>query len=277
MHALAILATAPPPWHGYLAWAILGLGFASALVILGDELRPGNRQHMWIMNIVYPVTALYWGPAWVWAYFARGRRMSKKEIHRSVERLAAEGADPEELRRKAESTAKPDLSPWHLANAVSHCGAGCTLGDILGEWVIFETGILWFGTWSGTRLPEEMLIDFLAAWTLGVLFQYFTIVPMGTVGPVKGIWTAIKVDTASIVAFQVGLFGWMAIYQLVLWPNGAIKVDSSDYWFQMQIGMMLGFFTTWPVNLWLIRHRVKEKMDYRRAVAHMLEHRVRTA
>jgi hypothetical protein len=122
-----------------------------------------------------------------------------------------------------------------------------------------------------------MLIDFLAAWTLGVLFQYFTIVPMGTVGPVKGIWTAIKVDTASIVAFQVGLFGWMAIYQLVLWPNGAIKVDSSDYWFQMQIGMMLGFFTTWPVNLWLIRHRVKEKMDYRRAVAHMLEHRVRTA
>jgi len=28
----------------------------------------------------------------------------------------------------------------------------------------------------------------------------------------------------------------------------------------MQIGMMLGFLTAFPVNAWLIRHRIKEAM-----------------
>jgi hypothetical protein len=28
----------------------------------------------------------------------------------------------------------------------------------------------------------------------------------------------------------------------------------------MQIGMILGFATSWPVNRWLLRHRIKEPM-----------------
>ena len=37
------------------------------------------------------------------------------------------------------------------------------------------------------------------------------------VGRLQGIWAAIKADTLSIVAFQVGLFGYMALYHLVFW------------------------------------------------------------
>ncbi|HWC81729.1 MAG TPA: DUF4396 domain-containing protein [Pseudonocardiaceae bacterium] len=32
------------------------------------------------------------------------------------------------------------------------------------------------------------------------------------------------------------------------------------YWFLMQIGMIAGFFTAWPVNVWLIRRGIKEAM-----------------
>ena len=32
------------------------------------------------------------------------------------------------------------------------------------------------------------------------------------------------------------------------------------YWFQMQIGMVIGYFTSWPVNVWLIKRGWKEKM-----------------
>jgi hypothetical protein len=28
----------------------------------------------------------------------------------------------------------------------------------------------------------------------------------------------------------------------------------------MQIGMIAGYFTAWPVNAWLVRHGWKEKM-----------------
>lgn len=40
-----------------IVWISLGIAFLSAMVIVGDEIR--HPQKMWIMNIVWPVTALY--------------------------------------------------------------------------------------------------------------------------------------------------------------------------------------------------------------------------
>ena len=263
----------PVYWHHVLALVALAIGLASALVILVDEFVRGHRQHMWVMNLVHPITALYWGPVWVWAYVRYGRRMSVRLLDERAAELAEEGADPDALRAAGQSTERSELHPWHIANAVSHCGAGCTLGDILAEWVVFVTGITWFGTWSGHKLPEELALDFIAAWAFGVPFQYFTILPMRGDGPAKSLWTAIKVDTASIVSFQVGLFGWLAIVMLVIWPHHGISIASADFWFQMQIGMMLGFLTAWSVNHALVNARVKEKMDYRTPLSDMLEQR----
>lgn len=266
-------AASPVLWHHELAWAMLALGFACALAILVDELVLGYRQQMPIMNLVHPITALYLGPVWLWAYLTRGRRASHKWARREARRLREACDDPqakaEELREQAESTER--LRPWHVANAVSHCGAGCTLGDVAGEWLVLLLGITWFGKWSGHTLPEELLLDFLFAWTFGVVFQYFTIAPMsGEQGP-RGVWHAIRVDTASIAAFQAGLFGWMAIFMLVIWPHHGIAIDSPDFWFEMQVGMILGYATAWPVNRLLVSAGIKEKMDHRRHLGEILE------
>jgi hypothetical protein len=48
-------------------------------------------------------------------------------------------------------------------------------------------------------------------------------------------------------------------------------VDTSGHWFMMQVGMIVGFFTAWPVNRWLVRSGIKEKMDRRRHLAMMIE------
>lgn len=69
-----------PHWFELLAWVALALGFASALVVAGDIVVLGNRQHMGIMSLVFPLSALYMGPVAVWAYFARGRRMSHMKM-----------------------------------------------------------------------------------------------------------------------------------------------------------------------------------------------------
>ena len=45
----------------------------------------------------------------------------------------------------------------------------------------------------------------------------------------------------------------------VIWKP-PLPIDSSSHWFMMQIGMMLGFVTSWPVNRWLLRHGIKEPM-----------------
>jgi hypothetical protein len=268
-----------PEWLMIVRWAALGAGFASALVVLADEFVLGHRQHMAVMNLVHPITALYAGPAWVWAYFRHGRRNSHKLMHGDAEQLVAEAADLERLKREGESVEPRNLRPWHVSNAVSHCGAGCTLGDIGGEWILFAVfGAPMLGA-AGTY-GWEVIADFVLAWTLGIAFQYFTIVPMRSdLGKLAGLWQAVKVDTLSILAFQLGLFGWMAISHFVLF-QAPLPIDSSSHWFMMQVGMTLGFVTAWPVNRWLLRRGIKEKMDHRKHLAKMAEelrHRQATA
>ena len=228
----------PMGWIEAVGWFSLSIAFASALVILYDVFVRGYRQKMAIMNLVYPITALYWGPVALWFYFAHGRRKSKPMIEEMGE------PDPDQMPR------------WSiLSKAVSHCGAGCTLGDIAGEWLVLTLGLMI----GGESLLADFPMDFAWAWTLGIVFQYFTIVPMRDMGKVKGIWAAMKVDTLSILAFQAGLFGGMAIYQKLIWTPPLDKATAT-YWMMMQLSMILGFFTAWPVNNWLIKKGLKEKM-----------------
>ncbi|MFI7587435.1 hypothetical protein ACIB24_10215 [Spongisporangium articulatum] len=56
-----MMHTQPLAWLEVLAWIGLGSAFVSAGLITADIAR-GARQKLWIMNPVYPVTALYWGP-----------------------------------------------------------------------------------------------------------------------------------------------------------------------------------------------------------------------
>jgi hypothetical protein len=230
----------PPHWFDLVAWAALGVGVASALVIVADIVLLGNRQHMAIMDFAFPLTALYMGPIALWAYFARGRRMSRKRIH-----LHAVGMHRGEARD----------SVWQVSLSDSHCGAGCALGDVGGEWTVWATG--WMIGSTGALGPEYIL-DLPLAWVFGILFQYFVIAPLrGQLGRLAPLGDAIKSDTLSVLSFEIGLFGWMAVTQYAILEA---PIDSSSHWFTMQIGMMLGFLTSWPVNRWLLRHGIKEPM-----------------
>ena len=62
----------------------------------------------------------------------------------------------------------------------THCGAGCTVGDFIGEWVVFGTGF----SIAGSVLWADYAMDFVFAYALGILFQYYAIAPM------RGIITA---------------------------------------------------------------------------------------
>ncbi len=39
-----------------------------------------------------------------------------------------------------------------------------------------------------------------------------------------------------------------------------LEANSVVFWFMMQVGMIIGFFTSYPANVWLIRRGVKEAM-----------------
>lgn len=228
-----------PVWLTVLAWVALGAAFACAGWILWDIFVRGYRQRMPVMAAVWPVTALYLGPGAIAACAAWGR--------------------PQSRRWQAEHGSEPPGKPrWATVGVgVSHCGAGCTLGDIIAEFVIFAAG--W--TLLGESVYAGYIGDYLVAVGLGIVFQYFAIAPMRGLSVRKGLVAAAKADILSLTAFEIGLFGWMALMSFVFFPAPHhLHPDSPVYWFGMQIGMIIGFLTAYPANNRLIRRGIKEAM-----------------
>lgn len=60
----------PPLWLTALSWAALAVAFGCAAWIVFDIYGRSYRQHMTIMEGVWPVSALYFGPVAVAAYRA---------------------------------------------------------------------------------------------------------------------------------------------------------------------------------------------------------------
>ncbi|MHA6720217.1 DUF4396 domain-containing protein [Sphingomonas sp. RS6] len=154
-----------------------------------------------------------------------------------------------------------------VLKGASHCGAGCTLGDIIAEWAAFAVPAIaiWFGWQSlfAEKLFAVWIVDFLLAFLIGVGFQHFTIKPTRDLSPGQGIIAALKADIASITAWQVGMYGLMAVIQFAWFKpayGGIADVATPEFWFAMQLAMLAGFATSYPVNWRLIRAGLKERM-----------------
>jgi hypothetical protein len=225
-----------PPWLHILSVVSLAVGAACALAIAVDEFR--HPQHMWIMNVVWPVTALFASVIALAGYAAYGRP----------------------------SDDKPPF-PVAVAKGTSHCGAGCCLGDLIAEWLAFlAPGVaVWFG-WKGLFAEKTFavwVLDYLAAFVIGIAFQYFTIKPMRKLPAGRALIAALKADALSLTAWQVGMYGVMAVAQFAVFRallGTRLEVNTPEFWFVMQLAMLAGFATSYPVNWWLIATGVKERM-----------------
>ena len=235
LHTLAILS--------------IVVAFLCAIGIALDELR--RPQKMGVMNIVWPVSALYFSVIAVWAYVRFGRAKAAAERQHDMSMGGMQHG------RQAEQQ-HPDPTWQQVATGTSHCGAGCMIADVAAEFTIAAAGITLFGS----MLWAEYTIDFVVAWAVGIVFQYFAIRPMRQDLSAGGaILAAMKADTLSILCFQVGMYAWMALTYFVFFPapHHLTPFDPA-YWLMMQIAMIFGFATSFPMNRLLIRKGLKEAM-----------------
>ncbi len=165
---------------------------------------------------------------------------------------AGDGEQREHLEHHHKDSGRPMFVT--VTVGVCHCGAGCVLGDIIGEWLVYGTNAA-FGT-PPRLLWAEMLVDFGFAFAFGIIFQYFSIAPMANEYGPKIVYRALKADALSLLFFEIGLFGWMAIFQIAIFQWG-LEMPTVTYWWMMQIGMFLGHWTGVPINWWLIKTGVK--------------------
>lgn len=194
---------------------------------------------MWIMNIVWPVTALYAGPIGLLIYFMIGRT-----------------ADNQMQGGRMEHEGRGQRPFWQsVLIGTLHCGAGCTLGDVIAaNWLRIVPFVIF-----GSRLVGEWTVEFALALVIGIVFQYYAIKPMRQLTPNQAWIAALKADVLSLTFWQIGMYGWMAVANFLIFHH-TLDASSTVFWLMMQIGMLCGLVTAFPVNWWLIKKGVKEAM-----------------
>src|SRR5262245_16098663 len=198
-----------PTWLVVISYLSIALGIVTAAVITVDVIL--HPQHMRIMNVVWPVTGLYFLVIGWWFYRSLGRPM-------------AVDAGPMHMMHM-------EKQPFwkSIFTSSTHCGAGCVLGDILGAPIVFAAG--W--TLFGMRLFADYAFEFALAYCFGIAFQYLAIKSMQDVSTRQALVGAVKADTLSLVAYEVGMFGWMAIVVFLLLPTRPPDPTMAVFWFMM--------------------------------------------
>ena len=233
-----------------LSIVYLTASIVCAVVTVLDIFVFGRRQAMGIMDAVWPLTMLYWGPIGLVAYVWFGR--AAKASVASTPNASAANRHHEHMQHM--SHAQHEKPMWQATFVgASHCGAGCALGDFIGDWLAFGAGLTIFGSVLG----GTYLFAFVLAYLFGILFQYFSVAPMQGLKLKAGLIAAIKIDTLSLLAYEIGMFVWMGFRA---WRFPGLHPTQWSYWFMMQIAMIIGFATTYPLNWWLIKKGIKEKM-----------------
>lgn len=231
-------------------------GIVIAIIIGNDLIR--NKQSMKIMNAVWILTALWASYLGLWAYYKFGREKMKMTDDKGMEMdmpmdmpmddmkmdMPMGGMDMDNSRPKWQS----------IALSALHCGAGCTLADMIGEGITFHIPV----SIGGSMLIGNWVLDFVLALIIGVYFQFYAIREMEKISVGQGLTRAFKADFFSLTSWQVGMYGWMAIVYFVLFKD--IPKDSFTFWFMMQIAMLFGFICAYPMNALLIRIGIKKGM-----------------
>lgn len=235
----------------FLAVFLVCSGIGIAVHIAIDLTR--HPQSMKIMNIVWVLTALWGSYLALWAYNKFGKEVP----------MDMSGEDMPEMKMDMPGMdmGKMDMGAsrphWQsITLSVLHCGAGCTLADIIGEWFTNYVPV----TVAGNQLIGNWVFDFILALIIGIYFQFYAIREMEKISVGNALTRAFKADFFSLLSWQIGMYGWMAIVYFVLFVNEPLPKDTWLFWFMMQIAMLFGFICAYPMNVLLIKLGVKKGM-----------------
>ncbi|MGL4227873.1 MAG: DUF4396 domain-containing protein [Tannerellaceae bacterium] len=262
-------------------------------IIVFLHIKNGHPQEMKIMEAVWPLTALWSGVIGLVAYFKLGNKpmdmsgmdmkgMDMPEMKMDHSMSMSMSHDMKGMDMSAHhdemkmGDMKMDMSKdmkgmkmpgmdmksmpakpfWEkVALSTLHCGAGCTLADLIGEWLVFFFPAIILGT----GITGQWVLDYILALAIGIFFQYVAIQPMLHLSVGKGIMRALKIDFFSLSSWQVGMYGWMAIALFGIY-HGDLPKTSWEFWFMMQLAMCAGFITAYPVNWILVKTGIKAGM-----------------
>ncbi len=203
-----------PDWLTPITWAFIAAALISAALIAADIYARGRRHHFVASEIVWICSALYLGPAALWLYANAGRAHAP-----------GDGPVPD----TGPSAARVSL-PGGAASAVAH---------LIGVPLVLASGL----TIAGIDLWVMLLV--IGALAIVLLFTFER---ASTTGVRAGVAAGAAVLT--VLAFDIGMAGWMLLLHFTEYMPPATE---GSFWFLMQIGIVLGLVTGYPVASALAR------------------------
>lgn len=232
--------------------------FLSVLVYIDTK---KHKQSMPIMGIIWSLTMLWASWIGLIAYIIFGRQNNEMKPmamndKMDMSNMKMSGMDMSDMDKSDTNMSdmnmpmdKENTHKWKgIALSTLHCGAGCVLADIVGESVSIILGLTLVVGWT---------LDYILALIFGVYFQYMAIKQMGSTKFI--ISKALKSDFFSLTSWQVGMYGAMGVYFLYFAESNTSKL-SFEFWFVMQLAMMVGFICSYPMNILLIKKGIKHAM-----------------
>ncbi len=240
-------------------------------VIIAFDLK-SNPQSMKIMKAVWILTAL-WASIFgliVYYWFGREKAMASenmegmdmsdgkmKGMNMDSQKMEGMDMDPMSMKDMPMKMQMPSRPKWQSVTLSSlHCGAGCTLADIIGYILLLVIPISLFRS----TLIGGWVFTFILALITGVYFQFVAIKEMSDLPNSTIIVKALKADFLSLTSWQVGMYCWM---YLLMFHFEYITPDSTmtwKFWFAMQQAMLAGLVLAWPMNYILIKVGIKSGM-----------------
>ncbi len=218
-----------PDWVQPIATVFVTLSVLAALAVAFDIYGRGYRHRAASVEAVWIISALWLGPFALPLYARAGRSRTAK--------WQAQHA-PEQQLGLATETASGSL-PGAAASTISH---------VLAVPFVLATGLSLFG------VPMYAMIVIILVLAIAMLFafEYSTANRLKVGG--MSVATALVVATVTVVAFDLGMVGWMLVLHFTeLLPSPG----SVNFLFLMQIGNLLGFLAGLPVVAFLLTRGVK--------------------
>ena len=224
------MQSAIPGWLSPVAWTYITLALLATAVIAAD-IYLGRRRHSSVASeLVWVTTGLYLGPFAIPVYLNRGRT--------NAAATTASTATAQETATN-NSDAAVAVLPGGGASAVAHLIA-----------VPFVAAIGW--TIAGLAMwPMIIIIAILATVMLAVYERHATKTTSAATGRGRGLTVGAAFFGAlvTVAAFDVGMVGWML---LLHFNNAMPPVSDGNFWFLMQIGVLVGLATGYPAVRWLL-------------------------
>jgi hypothetical protein len=217
-----------PGWLTPVAWTYIALALISTAVIAADIYLARRRQSSVATELVWVSSGLYLGPLAVAAYLRRGR----------VDASATHVDSAVEARGVA-------LGSRDTAVAVLPGGGASAVAHLVAVPFVVAVG------WTIAGLAMWPMIILIAVLVIAMLAAYERVASGHSAGRTRriSIGAALLAAVVTVVAFDVGMVGWM----LFLHFNNAMPgVTEGTFWFLMQIGVIVGLATGYPAVKWLL-------------------------